>query len=79
MDLLLHAQECELGIADIERMLAESGLRLLGFTVPPAVAATYRAQFPQDPAMTDLANWRALEQSAPLTFLGMYQFWAQKA
>lgn len=79
VDLLLHAQEHELEIADIERMLGETGLRLLGFSLPRGVGEAYRQQFPQDPAMTDLANWRAFEQAAPLTFVGMYQFWAQKA
>jgi hypothetical protein len=28
--------------------------------------------------MTDLDCWHALEADYPLTFVGMYQFWAQK-
>jgi hypothetical protein len=38
----------------------------------------YAARFPADKAMFDLDCWHALEADHPLTFVGMYQFWAQK-
>lgn len=78
-DLLLHAREHEMRIADVRRMLDEMGLRFLGFSVAAPVTAAYRSAFPQDPAMIDLANWEALERARPSTFVGMYQFWGQKA
>jgi hypothetical protein len=28
--------------------------------------------------MTDLDRWHELETNNPLTFVGMYQFWAQR-
>lgn len=77
-DLLLHVQEHEMGLADIRRILDECGLRFLGFDLAPEVREAYRARFPDDLAMTDLANWDAFEQAEPRTFIGMYQFWAQK-
>lgn len=77
-DLLMHVQEHELGVDDLRRMLDESGLRLLGFTVAPAVLAAYRRRFPDDPTAVDLDHWGAFEAENPATFLGMYQFWAQK-
>jgi len=38
----------------------------------------YRAQFPDDPACTDLDHWDAFEQQNPRTFGRMYQFVVQK-
>jgi len=39
----------------------------------------YAERFPDDPAQTNLAHWHAFEQDNPDTFIGMYQFWLQKA
>lgn len=77
-DLLMHVQEHEMSIADIRRMLAETSLKFLGFAVDAPVAAAYRREFPDDPAALDLTNWAAFEARHPATFIGMYQFWAQK-
>ena len=33
---------------------------------------------PPDKTMTDLDRWHDLETNNPLTFVGMYQFWAQR-
>jgi hypothetical protein len=37
-----------------------------------------RADSPADNTMTDLDRWHDLESDNPLTFVGMYQFWAQR-
>lgn len=75
-DLLMHVQEHELGIADVERMLRENGLRFLGFSIDDDAQAAYRAMFPNDRPTGELAHWGELEQARPDTFRGMYQFWA---
>jgi len=63
----------------IESELEELGLQFLGFTIHnPQVKASYRAQFPDDPNMTDLTHWDHFETSHPNTFSRMYHFWCQK-
>jgi hypothetical protein len=42
------------------------------------VLRRYRARFPDDTSMTDLACWHVFETENPRTFAGMYQFWIQK-
>ena len=39
----------------------------------------YRRRFPEDRAATSLAKWQLFENEHPDTFVGMYQFWIQKA
>jgi hypothetical protein len=39
---------------------------------------TDASRFPADKTMTDLDRWHDLESDNPLTFVGMYQFWAQR-
>jgi tetratricopeptide (TPR) repeat protein/SAM-dependent methyltransferase len=78
-DLLFHSQEHRLTLPEIAAFLGENGLNLLGFDLPPEIVRRYRARFPGDRAMTDLASWDAFEIENPDAFLGMYQFWVQKA
>jgi 2-polyprenyl-3-methyl-5-hydroxy-6-metoxy-1,4-benzoquinol methylase len=77
-DLLFHVQEHRLTLPQIGAFLRENKLTLLGFELDAPILARYRAQFPDDPAMTDLANWHRFETGNPATFRGMYQFWVQK-
>ena len=78
-DLLFHVQEHRLTLPQIGAFLGENPLVLVGFELDAPILAKYRAQFPDDPAMTDLANWHRFETGNPATFRGMYQFWVQKA
>ena len=78
-DLLFHVQEHGMNLPQIARFLSENRLQLLGFNQPPHVLQRYGAQFPQDSAMIDLALWDRFEAENPRTFVGMYQFWVQKA
>ena len=78
-DLLFHVQERALTLPEIGAFLAQQRLTLLGFELGAPVLARYRAAFPDDRAMTDLANWHRFESENPDTFGGMYQFWVQKA
>jgi SAM-dependent methyltransferase len=79
-DLLMHVQEHQLTIPDLRRILDENALTFLGFVqfeIKP-VRDAYRARFPHDPAGLDLDAWEAFEAERPLTFAGMYQFWAER-
>jgi SAM-dependent methyltransferase len=78
-DLLFHAQECRFSLAQIRQALDALGLSFLGFELSvPQVAPRYRALFPGDPHMTDLAAWERFERHHPQAFAGMYVFWCQK-
>ena len=77
-DLLFHVQETTMTALDLRQLLADQGLRFLGFDVDPGVRLAYRQRFPDDTACTKLECWHAFEQDHPETFIGMYQVWAQK-
>lgn len=77
-DLLFHVQEIRFDIPGLARLLNGVGLAMLGFEVPPALAAAYRRRFPDDPAMADLGRWETFEAENPDAFARMYQFWARK-
>jgi tetratricopeptide (TPR) repeat protein/SAM-dependent methyltransferase len=77
-DLLFHVKEHRMTLPEVRNMLAAHGLEFLGFEIEPAVRRDYAASFPDDKAMTNLDNWHAFETQHPHTFLGMYQFWAQR-
>ena len=78
-DLLFHAQEHRTTLQLIKAALAENQLTFLGFEIDSWVRRQYAACFPDDSAMTDLDHWHEFEVENPLTFVRMYQFWAQKA
>jgi tetratricopeptide (TPR) repeat protein/SAM-dependent methyltransferase len=78
-DLLFHVQENRLTLPRIAAFLREAGLRFLGFDLDMSVRGRYAAQFPDDPAMTNLDQWHIFETQNPRTFIGMYQFWVQRS
>lgn len=78
-DLLFHVQEHRFNLLQIRDILAELGLRLLGFQLSAQVLNQYAERFPADVSRTDLESWHIFEQENPRTFIGMYQFWVQKA
>jgi hypothetical protein len=59
-------------------MLATHDLEFLGFEIDSATRRRYATVYPGDKAMRDLDTWHAFETRHPKTFVGMYQFWAQK-
>ena len=77
-DLLMHVQEHQHTIADLQRMMNENGLEFLGFHQFQQVKAQYQRMFPHDPKGRDLAAWDKFEIMYPETFVRMYQFWAAK-
>jgi SAM-dependent methyltransferase len=77
-DLLFHVQEHRTTLPEIKADLAAHGLRFIGFESDAWTRRQYAARFPADKTMTDLDRWHELELDNPLTFVGMYQFWAQR-
>jgi len=78
-DLLFHVQEHQLTIPQIKKLLADNGLRFIGFAFDPMRARHYAALFAQaGRSAADLDAWHEFETRNPQTFAGMYQFWAQK-
>jgi 2-polyprenyl-3-methyl-5-hydroxy-6-metoxy-1,4-benzoquinol methylase len=78
-DLLFHVQEHQMSIPQIKALLADTGLRFIGFAFDPMRARQYAAMFAQAGRSTaDLDAWHDFETCNPDTFLGMYQFWVQK-
>jgi SAM-dependent methyltransferase/Tfp pilus assembly protein PilF len=77
-DLLLHTQEHRLTLPEIAAFLTEHHLSFLGFELGAPALAHYRARFPEDAGMTDLAKWHLFESEHPDTFGGMYVFWVQQ-
>jgi hypothetical protein len=78
-DLLFHSQEHQMTLTGIDAFLRENTLAFLGFEIEGDMLHAYRQRFPDDPAATNLGQWRTFENDNPDTFAGMYQFWIQKA
>jgi ubiquinone/menaquinone biosynthesis C-methylase UbiE len=86
-DLCFHIQEHRFTVARLREFLKDSNLRFLGFefnagTVQRAVAdagpiAHYRARFPGERTLSDLANWEQLEREKSNLFPG-YAFVCQR-
>ena len=78
-DLLFHVEEHRASIPQIKTFLETQGLRFLAFELPRSAREAYRAAHSVDIAMTDLDRWHRFEMAHPQTFLGMYQFYCQRA
>ncbi|NVN99311.1 MAG: tetratricopeptide repeat protein [Geobacteraceae bacterium] len=78
-DLLFHAQEHQITLTAINTFLMENSLTFLGFEIDENVLHAYLQSFPDDHSATNLDNWQIFEKENPDIFLGMYQFWVQKA
>ena len=78
-DLLFHEQEHRFTIPQIEKLLADHGLRFAGFRgLSNRAYAAYTHQFPDDIPRLNLANWHQFELLNHTLFSGMYQFYCQK-
>lgn len=77
-DLVFHVQEQRTSLPEIEKFLADNGLAVVGLEIDAPVRAAYARRFPDDPAMTSLANWHVFESENPDTFASMYNMWLQK-
>lgn len=79
-DLLFNVQEHRFTLPRIAAAIEGLGLAFIGFEFPDAgaTAARYRAEFPDDAALTDLEKWHRFETAHPDSFARMYQFWVRK-
>ena len=77
-DLLFHVQEHRLSLMQIKECLSDLGLSFCGFDDKPLVKK-FKLVFPKEDDLYDLDKWQEYEEANPKTFLGMYQFWCQKA
>ena len=75
--LLFGPQEDPLTFENLAQVLDEAGLAPIGFDIDRRFTARYAARFPQDQAMTDFANWRALEAAEPAMAVMSYSLWVQ--
>jgi Flp pilus assembly protein TadD/SAM-dependent methyltransferase len=83
-NLFFLVQEINHEPEQIASMLDKAKLKFLGFRFPNRALGRqhenrYREMFPEDPDMTNLANWAEYERRYPDTFINMYDFWCQKA
>ena len=77
-DVLFHVQEHQMSLPEIADFLAGCGAEFLAFILDDYVLQQFKAQFPQENAVTDLALWHRFETENPDTFTGMYQFWMRQ-
>ena len=77
-DLLFHVQEHRMNLKILADFFKDHDLNFLGFEIDSSVMRAYKKRFPNDPAATNLDQWRIYEEENPDTFIGMYQFWTQK-
>ena len=76
-DLLFHVQEHRFTIPLIKDHLKKLGLKFCGFESSKIVSHFKQTnKNKEDPY--DLDKWQAYEESNPIAFAGMYQFWCQK-
>lgn len=79
-DLIFNCQEHTFSLPEIEEMLKRLNLIFLGFEMRlPGVKQVYLQEYPTDPKAKSLENWTQFENDHPLTFCGMYQFWAKRS
>jgi tetratricopeptide (TPR) repeat protein/2-polyprenyl-3-methyl-5-hydroxy-6-metoxy-1,4-benzoquinol methylase len=77
-DLLFHVQEHRMNLKILADFFKDHDLNFLGFEIDSSVMRAYKKRFPNDPAATNLDQWRIYEEENPDAFIGMYQFWIQK-
>ena len=86
-DLCFHVQEHRYTVSGVRELLKDSGLRFLGFEFNVGAVQVgmgdagpilqYRARFPAERTLADLANWEQLEREKSNLFPG-YAFVCQK-
>ena len=77
-DLLFHVQEHRFTIPLIKEHLSKLGLHFCGFEQNDIVSHFTQTNKGNDDRY-DLDKWQAYEEANPRAFVGMYQFWCQKA
>jgi tetratricopeptide (TPR) repeat protein/2-polyprenyl-3-methyl-5-hydroxy-6-metoxy-1,4-benzoquinol methylase len=76
-DLVFNVQETSFTLPRIAAAIEALGLEFLGFDMPDSIRAAYRARYPDDLTLANLAHWAEFEDAHPDTFAAMYQFWVR--
>ena len=78
-DLMFHVHEDNYTPLQLKDEIEEVGLTFLGFNEfeAPGLNADYRSRFPDEPTLTNLDNWEALEREHENPLEG-YDFWCCK-
>ena len=77
-DLLFHVQEHRFTIPQIKGYLDRLGLKFCGFE-STKIVSNFKQTNKNKRDLYDLDKWQAYEEANPSVFMGMYQFWCQKA
>ncbi|MBV8033053.1 MAG: methyltransferase domain-containing protein, partial [Betaproteobacteria bacterium] len=74
-DLVFHVQEHDFTLPELEKLIADAGLKTLAFALPLPQASleAYRERFPEDAGMSDFAHWEKIENQLQDTFAQMYR------
>ncbi len=79
-DAVMHVQEHQFTLLDLDKMLKRNGLKFLGFSNTTAHAVLQKLPPKQArKRATDLKAWHRYEQRHPETFVGMHQFFCMKS
>ncbi|MDB4070586.1 tetratricopeptide repeat protein [Candidatus Pelagibacter sp.] len=76
-DLIFHVQEHRFTLPQIKNCLDELGLKFCGFENKDKIS-NFKKLHGEEADIYDLALWHQYEESNPLAFPAMYQFWCQK-
>lgn len=78
-DLLFHPRELVFNLEEIDEMLRRNNLAFIEFDNKyQKVKDVYNKNYPKDKKLRSVKNWIEFEDKYPLTFLGMYQFFAKR-
>ena len=78
-DLLFHPRELVFNLEEIDEMLRRNNLEFIEFDNKyQKVKDVYNKNYPKDKKLRSVKNWIEFEDKYPLTFLGMYQFFAKR-
>ena len=76
-DMLFHVKEKRFNIQQISMDLDDCGLKFCGFDEKKVIDNFISISGSKDD-LYNLDKWNSYEQENPKSFMGMYQFWAQK-
>ena len=78
-DLCFHSHEKCYSLIEIKKMLKESNLEFLGFTISKDIKDKYQRDNKDIDSLKDLELWDKFEKLNTNSFREMYQFWARKS
>lgn len=80
-DLVLHVQEYNYDLKEIQTILKQLNLNFIGFHFSEkhdTVIHSFNQEFSNSAELNSLESWHQYELKHPNTFIGMYNFWCQK-